>query len=229
MFSGFFRSEINEHAAKLIIGMIAISLAIIEYILTGGSIDSISESYFKGDWPRNIFVGFLFVIAAFMFTYNGKEPYQMAQILLSKVAALAALGVALFPCACNRDPGEISFDHIHGSSAAVLFIILAIFCRFFYLRAKNKEHKYKEAKIRAAIYKYCGIAIVLSIGILALDYFSEGAISSKIHNLTFIFEYVALASFGFAWLTASRFFRYITNEKERYWLFGSNPEFIQED
>lgn len=59
---------------------------------------SISESYFAGDWSRNIFVGFLFAISAFLLSYNGQTR---AHMVLSRVAALAGLGVAMFPCQCH--------------------------------------------------------------------------------------------------------------------------------
>lgn len=202
LFSMPLRSEINEHTAKLIVGLIAISLASIEYILTGGNVNSISESYYANGWARNIFVGFLFAIAAFMFTYNGKEPCQKLQMVLSKIAAFAALGVALFPCKCVTHQEII--PHIHGTSAAVMFSILAIFCYFFFLRAWGKNRM--PARIRAVIYALCGVAIATSILILAIDHFSNGSISEKIKNLTFIFENVGLVSFGIAWFTAGGYF-----------------------
>ena len=217
MFSNPAQSEINNHTSKLIVGLIAITLATITSILSGGDIDSISASYYADDWARNIFVGFLFAISAFLLSYNGISKNQM---MLSKVAALAALGVALFPCVCKVH--QVPFPYIHGTSAAVMFTILAIFCFIFYKRAKSKGHK--EAKIRAAIYAVCGIAIVTSILILAIDGFSGGAISKTIPRLTFIFENVGLVSFGIAWLTASRFIMFITREDERFSIFNGHTE-----
>jgi cbb3-type cytochrome oxidase subunit 3 len=194
-------SEINEHTAKFIVGVIAISLAIVEYILTDGKLHSVSESYlFEGDWPRNVFVGSLAAIGAFMLSYNGKQPYQTFQMVMSKVAALAAFGIALFPCLCNRSPYELTFPYLHGIFTALLFIILVLFCYFFFRRARGKEGM--AAKVRAAVYALCGIAIVVSILILAVDQFLGKTISEMIPNLTFIFEYVGLSSFGIAWLTA---------------------------
>lgn len=217
MFSNPAQSEINNHTSRLIVGFIAITLATITNILSGGGLESISASYYEGDWPRNIFVGFLFAISAFLFSYNGVNKNQM---LLSKVGALAALGVALFPCVCGGH--HVCFPYVHGTSAAIMFTILAIFCRIFYKRARSKGHK--EANIRAAIYATCGIAIVASILILAIDEFSGGAISKFIPRLTFIFENVGLVSFGIAWLTASRFIMFITREDERFSIFNGHTE-----
>ncbi len=212
MFSKPKQREINDHTSKLIVGLIALSLATVTNILSGGGLESISASYYEGEWPRNIFVGFLFAIAAFLLSYNGITKHQM---ILSKVASFAALGVALFPCVCKIH--QVPLPYIHGTSAAVMFIILAIFCRIFYQRAMSKGHT--EARIRAAIYALCGSAIVASILILAFDEFSGGSISDKIPRLTFIFENVGLISFGIAWLTASRYIMFITRADERYSLF----------
>jgi hypothetical protein len=44
-----------------------------------------------------LFLGCLFIIAGFLISYNGE--WQIEQYL-SKVAAVAAIGVAVFPCNC---------------------------------------------------------------------------------------------------------------------------------
>lgn len=75
------REEINSHTIKFIIGAIAILLATIVSWLNDPPLTSISQSYTTGGLSRNIFVGFLFAIAAFLFAYNGKSTYEM---LLSK-------------------------------------------------------------------------------------------------------------------------------------------------
>ena len=68
-------------------------------------------------------MGFLFAIAAFLLAYNGLSRTEM---FLSKAAAAAALGVALFPCECGGHPALVPY--VHGASAAVMFLILAYFC-----------------------------------------------------------------------------------------------------
>lgn len=82
---------------RFLIGVIAIGLAIFVQLASPWSLTSISGSYFAGDWPRNIFVGCLFFIAGFLFAYNGEQRIER---WLSKIAAIAAIGVAIFPCDC---------------------------------------------------------------------------------------------------------------------------------
>ena len=138
------RTEIDHHTMKLIVGLVAISLATLTSFFADTPIQSISASYYEEGWSRNIFVGFLFAISAFLLAYNGRSSTEM---VLSKVAAVAAMGVAMFPCKCG-DHLEI-ISHVHGISAGVMFAILAVFCYKFYQRAMGKGHM--QAKWRAAI------------------------------------------------------------------------------
>ncbi len=213
MFSIPERSEINHHTIKLIVGLIAISLAALTSVFSEDAIESISASYHEGGWARDIFVGFLFALSAFLLAYNGRSR---AQMLLSKVAAFAAMGIAMFPCKCEGHPEIIPY--VHGISAAVMFLVLAFFCYTFYRRALGKSHI--QAKWRAAVYAICGIIIVASILILAVDHLFEGAISSRIDRLTFYGESAGLVAFGIAWLVASQFFPIISRRDERHSVFS---------
>ena len=202
------RHEIDHHTSKLIVGLIALSMANLTSFFAATPITSISASYYEGGWSQNIFVGFLFAISAFLFAYNGETRRQM---VLSKVAACAALGVAMFPCKCKTHAEIV--PHVHGISAAVMFLILAFFCYVFYQRAMGKGHT--QAKRRAYVYAISGIAIIASILVLAIDGLTGGAVSSKIVRLTFYGERTGLIAFGISWLTASRALPFFTTREER--------------
>ena len=155
------RPEINSHTIKFIIGVIAILLAVIVSWLNDPPLTSISQSYTTGGLSRNIFVGFLFAIAAFLFAYNGQSTYEM---LLSRAAAICAVGVAVFECTCGRlDMGSGT----HMIFAVSMFIILAIFCFIFLRRAQKKESA--QAKWRVYIYAACGIVLLLAMAAMAID------------------------------------------------------------
>ncbi len=208
------RSEIDHHTIKLVVGVMTLSLASLTNFFADIPIQSISASYHEGGWSRDIFVGFLFAVSAFLVAYNGHSSREM---VLSKIAAVAALGVALFPCECENY--EQIIPGVHGTSAAVMFVILAVFCYGFYHRALGKGHP--QAKLRAYIYAVCGITIVVSILVLAIDNLLNDVISSRIVRLTFYGECAGLVAFGVSWLTASRALPLITSEEE--WLppFGN--------
>jgi hypothetical protein len=212
------REEIDHRTIKLIVGVIAITLPFLTSAFAGSAIASISASYYEGGWSQSIFVGFLFAISAFLLAYNGLTSPEM---VLSKFAAIAALGVALFPCECGSHAALVPY--VHGVSAAVMFLILAFFCRMFFKRALQKG--YPQAKVRAAIYVACGAAIVLAILALAFDHFSGGALSGWTPNFVFYGESAGLIAFGISWLTASRTIPMLAREDERFSpLRENNPD-----
>src|SRR6476660_7234669 len=67
------RYEINHRTIKLLIGLIAISLANVTAFFSSTPIASISASYYDEDWARDFLVGSLFAISAFLFAYNGRS------------------------------------------------------------------------------------------------------------------------------------------------------------
>lgn len=202
------RIEIEHHTIKLIIGVIAISLATLTSLFSATPLESISASYYEEGWSSTIFIGFLFAIAAFLLAYHGRSVFEL---IISKIAAVCALCVALFPCACGGH--EEIIPHVHYISAALMFLILVAFCFSFLKRARSKGHL--QARFRVFIYATSGITILASILIIGLDIVLKEAISSKITRLTFICEAIALVAFGIAWLTASRILPVITSRNER--------------
>jgi len=206
--------EIDHRTIKLLIGGIALTLANLTSFLTGHQITSISASYYEAGWAQTVFIGFLFAIAAFMLAYNGNSVYEM---VLSKLAAVAALGVAMFPCECGTHIALVPY--VHGASAAIMFTILAIFCGIFYKRAMTKG--YPEARRRAYIYVVCGVVIVASIVVLVADNVLGGAIEQQVPRLVFYGERAGLVAFGISWLTASKWLPVISRQDERLVLLDS--------
>jgi hypothetical protein len=202
------RPEIDHRTLKLIVGLVALSLASLTSLFARTKIASISASYYESGWSQVIFIGFLFAISAFLFAYNG---YSRREMLLSKIAAVAALCIALFPCGCGGHKEIIK--NVHGIAAAVMFLILAFFCYVFFRRALHKRSA--EAKSRAYIYAGCGVVMVVSILVLATDFLLHGAGTARIPRLTFYGEAAALVAFGVSWLVASHHVPGVTSKQER--------------
>ena len=204
------RLEIDYRTLRLLVGLIALFLASVASTLAGAPpITSISASYHAGGPARDVFVGSLFAISAFLLAYNGRSKKEM---VLSKVAAVASLVVAVFPCGCGSHPEMIRY--LHGVSAAVMFFVLAFFCLSFRRRAASKGHT--QARARSVIYGLCGAAMLLAIGVMAVDTLLSGAISDRVPRLTFYGESAALFAFGVAWLTASHILPVISSKGERF-------------
>ncbi|MCL9781899.1 DUF998 domain-containing protein [Vibrio sp. S4M6] len=204
------RNEIDQHTLKLIVGIIAVSLpAIVSYFSGNPPIASISEAYQRGGISRDIFVGCLFAISAFLLSYNG---YSHVESVLSKLAGISALGIAIFPCDCNV--GGETLPYVHYVSATIMFVILAYFCISFYKRASSK-HTY-QAKVRAFIYAACSLGIIASLIALAINgLIDKPSHPEKFSRFVFCWETIGLMSFGIAWLVASRKLPIITAPNER--------------
>jgi len=202
------KQEVDHHVLKLIVGVVAIGLATITAAFSSAPIDSISASYHQGGWARDFFVGCLFAVSAFMLAYNG---YSVREMIFSKIAAVAALGVALFPCGCDGHPELIPY--LHYISAGVMFAVLAVFCVLFRQRAIAKGTP--QGRARALIYSMCGLTIVAVILVLAGDHLAGGVIRSRFARLVFHGEGIGLTAFGISWLLASRTIPFVTASNER--------------
>jgi hypothetical protein len=92
-------------------------------------------------------------------------------MIFAKVAACAALGVALFPCGCGHEIPCAAYSKAvksaHFGCAAAMFLVLAYFCVEFLRRDIGKGHT--RAKIRIFVHGVCAIGILLSILILGLS------------------------------------------------------------
>lgn len=211
-------SDIDQRTLKLLVGLIAIGLASLCTALSKEDIDSISAAYFEGGRARDFFVGSLFAVSAFLIAYNGASRWEK---YLSKIGAIAAMGVALHPCHCvqttSSDPVVLwrllsvqadalgRMSHVHYVAAAVLFLVLAEFCRIFHGRAKDKYQKdktHKEARRRMKVYTGCGWLMIASLVVLALGEWIP--IVRSIPHRVFYGEQAGLFAFGLSWLTASK-------------------------
>jgi hypothetical protein len=203
------RPEIDHRTMKLIVGVVALSLAGLARLFAESPLSSISASYWELGWSHVIFIGFLFAIAAFLLAYNGRST---AEMLLSKSASMAALCVALFPCGC--DGHDELVPGVHSAAAAVMFVVLAVFCYIFYRRAKAKAHT--QANVRAALYLACGGVIALCILALAINGLFHDALEQWIPRVKFKGEELALIAFGVSWLNASHVLPGLNRKDERF-------------
>ena len=196
--------EIDFRTMKLMVALIALSLSGATLFFAEGPLISISHAYCSGGTSRDIFVGFLFAIAAIMTAHNGANRREK---IASKIAGVSAVGIALVPTAC--DTGAESPWHF--AFAALMFAILAWFCWSFYQRTRIKPHQ-TQAQRRRVVYALCGIGILASMALIAVnglfDLWPEA-------NLSFYCEAAGLALFGVSWLIASHFLPYFEHPSER--------------
>jgi len=157
------------HTIRLLIGVIALSFPLVVYLFAPGITPSISWSYHTH--ARDLFVGLLFVIGAFLVSYKGHQPTLQAQSigkfwnwvsrfwngaikfriwekkneedLVSLIGGLGAWGTALCPTAFEVKcrPTDVT-SIIHSIAAAILFSTIVYFCLgAFMSQAKKKRDK----------------------------------------------------------------------------------------
>jgi hypothetical protein len=209
--------QIDHRIIKLIVGVIAVSLALFMQLASGELLHSISESYHYR--ARDWFVGLLFAISALFLSFKGENRFERKLTLL---ASLCAALVAVAPCECGRTPSLVAVFHF--PAAASVFAIMGYFCWRFRRTAMSKAAKYPEAKNRVHIYTACLIGMLIC-GAMAISYaVASKKIDAVFSNYIFWLEAIGLVSFGASWLTASRTLPVITNPQERFHILDGRAQ-----
>ena len=204
------RPEVDERMLKLLVGLVAIWLPIlVQWIAWPTRLGSISAAYWEPFWPQTIFIGFLFAIAALLLSYDGRSN---AQRVAAKLAATAALLIALYPCQCTGH--EEILKGVHYGAAIVMYLVLAFFCWTFRRRALAKG--WRRARRRARVYEVCLVGLGLAIAALALNFAMTGALVEFWKPFVFFWEAVGLFAFGLSWLTASHWLPVLNASAERF-------------
>ena len=199
----------DYRALRLLMGILAICLPIAVEQLNGPPpLSSISASYWADGTTRDVFVGTLFAVAAFLFAYRGNSDSEK---YLSPIASFCAILVATFPTTADGcDPNLASY--VHQISAVALFMILA-FIAYSPFR-KDLKGKGGKRQFRSGVYLMTSTLILLCIlaGLIAgfLDSLSD--FKEKHHLLGR--GPVALCAFGSAWIISGKFTRLLVDGDE---------------
>ncbi len=168
-------------------------LAIGAVALEGAALqDSISDYY--GTAMRNVFVGLLFAIALFLYSYRG---YEKVDERAGKVACFSAIGVALFPTTSQT----LWVHRAHFTFATSLFLTLSYFSLFLFTKTDPTKPPTAEKKKRNKVYVVCGVLMLAAIGMAALCILTP--LGAAIANVRPVFwlESIALEAFGISWMT----------------------------
>lgn len=202
----------DYRALRLLVGIIALLIPFVVWWISKVELTSISASYYTDS--RDAFVGMLFVVGAFLWAYNG---HSQKQEIASKIAAVSAVGVALCPTTCANCIASAT-GTLHYVFAAVLFIILTVFCFVFF--QKDIKGKGGEKGRRSNIYFACGSLMVVAMLILGAQVVVDFEQTFGWTRVTFWAEALALCAFGVAWIVAGKFLPGLATEEERLGLFN---------
>jgi len=200
--------QINHKVMRVIVGITAILLSPVVWLLSDTEIglSSISISYWTDS--HDIFVGALIAVGFFLSAYNGAGGKKDREYILSKFACVCAIVVALFPTEGFPDSdmpakwviaiadsiGSIP-QYIHYTAAILLFACLIALMWFFSIRAKAKGKPG-----RALFYRIT--SILMGTGILVI--YIIGYIF-ELPDTTFWIEFWGLSLFGLGWLVAGSY------------------------
>jgi len=137
---------------------------------------------------------------------------------VSLLGGIAAILAALFPTACDDCPATL-VSRVHGIAAVILFSAVVYFCLVGFLDRVRPAlcqswKKGGRAKLRAHIYLFCGRTIMVTLLASVVAPYILTASVAREQSVVFLAETLALLLFGFAWMTASKFFWFLVDSKE---------------
>ncbi|MFC5289064.1 DUF998 domain-containing protein [Actinokineospora guangxiensis] len=178
------------------IGLIGLGLPLVlivgQLLVDGRLLHSISGYYYSD--LRDVYVGAMCAVGVFLLSYRGYEPLDD---LVSNVAAVAAVGVALFPTRPSGGGSAVDevFGVLHLISAGVFFLALAYFCLVLFRRSGDSVTERKTK--RNGVYLGAGVVILGALVVMVVSGFFEWGDLRPVLWL----ETAATTAFGVAWLT----------------------------
>lgn len=197
--------DLSQQAHRRIIGVLGFLLPILLYLVAGlrpnaplprwTFLDSVSAYYYTG--AVGIFVGVLFALSLFLFTYPGYE-HVLADRVVGCVGGAAALGVALCPTTAPKGLSPLPWWNsglrtVHYVSAIILFLSFILFAVWLFRKSnvpKQKQPLDKQRRDRVCL--WCGVVMIGSVIWAASSLITDAPI--------FIPEASAIVAFAISWL-----------------------------
>ena len=198
--------DMSQRLHRQLIGYLGLLLPVFLYFLAGirpttglarwSLLHSVSAYYYTG--AVGVFVGILFALSLFLFTYQGYQGVVVDRIVGS-VGGCAALGVALFPTTAPIGVHEPAWwtnplQTVHSVSAVVLFLSFILFAIWLFRKSSipRRQDRPVGKRRRDTVYLICGIAMI--VGVL-------WAASSLITKANIFWpETIAIEAFAISWL-----------------------------
>ncbi|HEY0705995.1 MAG TPA: DUF998 domain-containing protein [Polyangia bacterium] len=200
-------AELSLRSHRCVIGILGATLPFAVYLLAGlrqttgldrwQFLPSVSAYYHTGAGP--LFVGVLFAISLFLYTYRGYVE-DVADRIVGKTGGVAAFLVATFPTRAPQPVEAPSWWNertgvIHYSAAAVLFGCFIVFSVWLFRKSEFRDRRARPfmKKVRDGICLGCGLVMIGAMAWAGLSSLRGGPI--------FYPEALAILAFGVSWLT----------------------------
>jgi hypothetical protein len=168
------------------------------FIFKTGIQSSLSSYYYTG--MRDVFVGILWTIGVFLYSYRG---YERIDNIVGNLACFFAVGLSLFPTSPDISSTPIAdfIGGVHLTFAALFFITLIYFSLFLFTKTNLNNRSTPEKLKRNMIYKICAYIMSACIILIAIYHFlpEDTASLFKAYNPVFWLEALAILSFGLSW------------------------------
>lgn len=197
---------LSLRAHRRIIGTLGLLLPVLVYLLAGVRptpglppwklLTSVSAYYYTG--AVGVFVGVLFALSLFLFSYKGYKG-AWADRIVGKVGFAAALVVALFPTGAPNERLVLPWwsettGTIHYVAATVLFATFILFSLWLFRRSDKADPRERapDKRARDAAYLICGVVMILAV--------TWVVIAKSAGRAIFLPESLAIGAFALSWL-----------------------------
>lgn len=184
------------------VGIIGMCLPIVLPLLTTLAFQQDLPSSVSGYYHTaagNILVGAMCAIGVFLLWYN----FARIDNWVSNVAGVAAIVAGVVPTAkfSNATGLTQTASVIHLVASAILFLSLAVFCLFLFIRSNLAGYTSPQKKERNIVYQICGWVIVacLVLAVLVPILLDKETIRGELRPI-FWLESIAIVAFGISWL-----------------------------
>ncbi len=190
---------------RKVVGILGMALPFVVFL--GGKFifktdiqSSISSYYYTG--MRDVFVGILWTIGFFLYSYRGYGPIDN---ITGNLACVFAVVVSLFPTTADgtASRAEEVVGTVHLIFAALFFLTLSYFSLALFPKTNvNKQFTMEKAQ-RNIVYKICGSVMLACIVLMAIyKFWVEAAMPGlQAFEPVFWLEAFAIFAFGVSWFT----------------------------
>ena len=190
---------------RKVVGILGMALPFVVFL--GGKFifktdiqSSISSYYYTG--MRDVFVGILWTIGFFLYSYRGYGPIDN---ITGNLACVFAVMVSLFPTTADGSASraEEVIGTVHLIFAALFFLTLSYFSLALFPKTNlNKQFTLQKAQ-RNIVYKVCGYVMLACIVLMAIyKFWVEDAVPGlQAFEPVFWLEATAIFVFGVSWFT----------------------------
>ena len=179
------------------VGILGVLLPVVliggKALIQGGPLLNSISDYVYSDM-RGVLIGTMAALGVFLLSYRG---YGWVDDVVADVAAVGAIGVALFPTTpLTGQPSTAAqaVGLVHIISASLFFAALIIFCLVLFTRGDSAQPTGRK-QARNVVYIACGVIMLVCL-------ITIGVVEWVIHvgGLVLWLESAAVMAFGVAWL-----------------------------